>query len=98
MEVAFLAQLHAEPNDEVTWQALADWLDAAVKASKHRANRHRKAPGRPCKARRHKATAGRLASPVAAERTPGPFAALLAPVRQHGAGHPPLPPLSTVRT
>jgi uncharacterized protein (TIGR02996 family) len=27
MEAAFLASLHAEPNDETTWLALADWLE-----------------------------------------------------------------------
>jgi uncharacterized protein (TIGR02996 family) len=27
VETAFLAALHAEPNDEPTWLALADWLD-----------------------------------------------------------------------
>jgi uncharacterized protein (TIGR02996 family) len=27
VEAAFLAALHAEPNDEATWLALADWLD-----------------------------------------------------------------------
>jgi uncharacterized protein (TIGR02996 family) len=27
VEAAFLATLHAEPNDEATWLALADWLD-----------------------------------------------------------------------
>jgi uncharacterized protein (TIGR02996 family) len=27
VEAAFLAALHAEPNDETTWLALADWLD-----------------------------------------------------------------------
>jgi uncharacterized protein (TIGR02996 family) len=27
MEAAFLAALHAEPNDETTWLALADWLE-----------------------------------------------------------------------
>jgi uncharacterized protein (TIGR02996 family) len=27
VEAAFLAALHAEPNDEATWLALADWLE-----------------------------------------------------------------------
>jgi uncharacterized protein (TIGR02996 family) len=27
MEAAFLQALHADPTDETTWLALADWLD-----------------------------------------------------------------------
>jgi uncharacterized protein (TIGR02996 family) len=34
VEAAFLAALHAEPNDEATWLALADWLDEDGRADR----------------------------------------------------------------
>jgi uncharacterized protein (TIGR02996 family) len=34
VEAVFLAVLHAEPNDETTWLALADWLDEDAQAGR----------------------------------------------------------------
>ena len=34
MEEAFLAALHADPNDEPTWLALSDWLEETGQADR----------------------------------------------------------------